>query len=75
MPGPTDLVGLAAYDTGGELIGKITAIYNHGAGDILEISTNRPKSALLLPFTTVIVPNVDLAAGRIIVNLPDDAEN
>ncbi len=70
-----DLVGLAAYDTGGELIGKITAIYNHGAGDIVEISTNRHKSALLLPFTTVIVPNVDLAAGRIVVNLPDDAEN
>jgi 16S rRNA processing protein RimM len=69
-----DLIGLAAYDTGGEPIGKVTAIYNHGAGDIVEISPNRHKPALLLPFTTAIVPNVDLAAGRIVVNLPDDPD-
>ena len=69
-----DLIGLAAHDTGGELIGKVTAVYNHGAGDILEISTNRHKSALLLPFTTAIVPNVDLLAGRIVVDLPDESD-
>jgi 16S rRNA processing protein RimM len=69
-----DLIGLSAYDTGGELIGKVSAIYNHGAGDIVEISPIRHKSALLLPFTTAIVPNVDLAAGRIVVNLPDDSD-
>jgi 16S rRNA processing protein RimM len=69
-----DLIGLAAYDTGGELLGKVTAIYNHGAGDIVEISPMRHKSALLLPFTVAIVPNVDLAAGRIVVDLPDDTD-
>ncbi|MFO1201390.1 MAG: ribosome maturation factor RimM [Tabrizicola sp.] len=70
-----DLIGLDAFDTGGEKLGKISAIYNHGAGDILEISPTRHKSALLLPFTTAIVPNVDLAAGRIVVNLPDETED
>lgn len=70
-----DLIGLDAFDTGGEKLGKISAIYNHGAGDILEISPIRHKSALLLPFTTAIVPNVDLAAGRIVVNLPDETED
>lgn len=69
-----DLIGLSAYDTGGELLGKVSAVYNHGAGDIVEISPIRHKSALLLPFTTAIVPNVDLAAGRIVVNLPDETE-
>ncbi len=69
-----DLIGLSAYDPGGDLIGKVTAIYNHGAGDIVEISPTRHKSALLLPFTTAIVPNVDLTAGRIVVNLPDDPD-
>lgn len=69
-----DLIGLSAYDTGGELIGKVTAIHNHGAGDIVEISPTRHKSALLLPFTVAIVPNVDMAAGRIVVNLPDDSD-
>jgi 16S rRNA processing protein RimM len=69
-----DLIGLSAFDPGGELIGKVTAVYNHGAGDILEISSARHKSALLLPFTTAIVPNVDLALGRVVVNLPDDSD-
>lgn len=70
-----DLIGLDAFDAGGVLIGKVTAIYNHGAGDIVEISPTGHKSALLLPFTTAIVPNVDLTAGRIIVNPPDDSDD
>jgi len=69
-----DLIGLSAYDTGGVLIGKVTAVYNHGAGDILEISTARHKSALLLPFTLAIVPNVDLASGRIVVDMPEESD-
>ncbi len=69
-----DLVGLDVLDTGGEPLGKVSAVHNHGAGDILEISSTRHKSALLLPFTKAIVPNVDLAAGRLIVDLPDVAE-
>jgi 16S rRNA processing protein RimM len=69
-----DLIGLAAHDTGGTLIGTVTAVYNHGAGDILEISPTGHKSALLLPFTMAIVPNVDLTAGRIVVDLPEDSD-
>lgn len=69
-----DLIGLQAFDPGGEPIGKVMAIYNHGAGDILEISPNGHKSALLVPFTMAFVPNVDLASGRIVVNMPEDAD-
>jgi 16S rRNA processing protein RimM len=69
-----DLIGLSAYDPGGQLIGKVTAVYNHGAGDILEISPTGHKSALLLPFTMAIVPNVDLAAGRVVVDLPEETD-
>lgn len=69
-----DLIGLSAYDTGGALLGKVTAVYNHGAGDILEISPTGHKSALLLPFTLAIVPNVDLTAGRIVVDLPEETD-
>jgi 16S rRNA processing protein RimM len=69
-----DLIGLDVLDTGGEPLGKVTAIHNHGAGDIIEISSTRHKSALLLPFTQVIVPNVDLSAGRLIVDLPDETD-
>lgn len=69
-----DLIGLLAFDTGGLLVGKVTAIHNHGAGDIIEISPPGHKSALLLPFSKTIVPNVDIAAGRLIVDLPEDVD-
>lgn len=69
-----DLIGLDVLDTGGDPLGKVIAIHNHGAGDIIEISSTRHKSALLLPFTSAIVPNVDLSAGRLIVDLPDETE-
>jgi 16S rRNA processing protein RimM len=69
-----DLIGLAALDTGGAALGIVTAIHNHGAGDIIEISPPGHKSALLLPFTKAIVPNVDLAAGRLIVDPPEESE-
>lgn len=69
-----DLIGLQAFDTGGDLLGTVSAVYNHGAGDILEISPTRHKSALLLPFTMAIVPNVDLKASKIVVNLPEETE-
>jgi serine beta-lactamase-like protein LACTB len=60
-------------DTGGALLGRLHAIHNHGAGDILEIHAPGRKTALLLPFTRAIVPTVDLTAGRIIADPPDEA--
>ncbi|WP_374635252.1 ribosome maturation factor RimM [Paracoccus sp. (in: a-proteobacteria)] len=67
-----DLIGLAVYDTGGALIGKVRAVYDHGAGDILEIFGPGRKQTLLLPFTRAFVPTVDLSAGRIIADPPEE---
>lgn len=66
----TDLIGLEALDTGGRPVGQVRAVLNHGAGDILELSQPGGK-VLLLPFTRAVVPTVDLAAGRVIVDLPE----
>ena len=66
-----DLIGLEARDTGGVLLGRVTAVHNHGAGDLLEIAGSGLKSALLLPFTMAAVPTVDLAAGRVVIDLPE----
>ncbi|MEZ5750960.1 MAG: ribosome maturation factor RimM [Paracoccaceae bacterium] len=65
-----DLIGMTVFDTGGAALGKVTAVLNHGAGDLLEIQ--RPgKGSALVPFTMAIVPTVDLASGRIIADPPE----
>lgn len=64
-----DLIGMTVLDTGGAVLGKVKAVLDHGAGDILELM--RPgKSDILLPFTHAVVPTVDLASGRIIADPP-----
>lgn len=64
-----DLIGLQAVDPGGKALGKVAAVLNHGAGDILELTGGR-----LVPFTLAVVPTVDLAAGRLVIDLPDEVE-
>ncbi|SEU04638.1 ribosome maturation factor RimM [Paracoccus homiensis] len=66
-----DLIGLDVFDTGGAPLGRVRAIFDHGAGDILEVVG---KEQLLLPFTKAAVPTVDLTAGRIIADPPDSDE-
>lgn len=66
-----DLIGLEVRDPGGALIGKVLAVHNHGAADLLEVSGDGLKAPLLIPFTHAIVPTVDLASRRIIADLPE----
>jgi 16S rRNA processing protein RimM len=68
-----DLIGLAAVNAADEPLGRVTAIHNFGAGDIIEIAP-RHGAAMLLPFTNAVVPTVDLAAGRVVIELPDEIE-
>ena len=68
-----DLIGLAAVTTADEPLGRVVAIHNFGAGDIIEIA---PPSGttMLLPFTNAVVPTVDLANGRVVIALPEEIE-
>ena len=66
-----DLIGLTALDTGGATLGKVAAVLNHGAGDLLELRGPGLKGSVLVPFTRAAVPTVDLAAGRIIIDPPE----
>lgn len=68
-----DLIGLAAVDAGGEPLGRVVAIHNFGAGDIIEIAPPAGMT-LLLPFTNAVVPTVDLAGGRVVIELPQEIE-
>jgi 16S rRNA processing protein RimM len=68
-----DLIGLAAVNAADEPLGHVTAIHNFGAGDIIEIAPTR-GAAMLLPFTNAVVPTVDLAGGRVVIELPAEIE-
>jgi len=59
-----DLIGLPAVDAAGVAVGKVVAVENYGAGDLLEIELERGKSSLI-PFKPGIA---DLEDGRIVLD-------
>lgn len=73
----TDLVGLAVTDASDAEIGRISAVYDHGAGDLLELHLSDGRK-IPLPFTSGYVPVVDIAGGFVRIAPPaglfDDAE-
>ena len=66
-----DLIGVEVYDTGGQLLGQVKAVHNHGADDLLEIHAPGASDTVLLPFTKMAVPTVDLKARRLIADPPE----
>jgi len=68
-----DLIGLAAVNAANEPLGRVIAIHNFGAGDIIEIAPPS-GSTMLLPFTNAVVPTVDIAGGRVVIELPAEIE-
>ena len=59
-----DLIGLAAVDGAGNPIGKVVAVENYGAGDLLDVALGDGKTALI-PFMPGIA---DLEDGRIVLD-------
>lgn len=59
-----DLVGMDVVHADGRPLGKVKAIHNFGAGDLVEIA---PPSgpAFLLPFNDPVFPEINLAARRL----------
>jgi 16S rRNA processing protein RimM len=68
-----DLIGLAAVTTAGDALGRVVAVHNFGAGDIIEIAPP-DGTTLLLPFSNAVVPTVDIAGGRVVIELPHEIE-
>ena len=69
-----DLLGLAVETPAGERLGKVKAVQNFGAGDLLEIDPGQGRPSVLLPFTREVVPEVRLKEGRLIAVPPVEAE-
>ncbi len=68
-----DLVGLAVETVDGQALGQVRAVDNFGAGDVLEIGSS-DRDSVWLPFTRMVVPTIDLAGGRVIVDPPREIE-
>ena len=64
----SDLVGLVAVREDGTALGRVKAVHDFGAGEVLELEGL--GAALMLPFTRDVVPVVDIAKGRIVVVPP-----
>jgi len=68
-----DLIGLSAEDNEGRRIGKVLALQNYGAGDVLVLATDTGDE-IWLAFTRENVPEIDVKGGRIIVAVPAEIE-
>lgn len=66
----SDLIGLDAVSADGTVVGRIAAVHNFGAGDLLEIRLSAGGGSELLPFRAPFVGDVDLEHRRVAVELP-----
>jgi len=54
------------------VIGDVVAVHNFGAGDLIELKLTDARDTLLLPFSDAVVPSVDIAGGKIVIDLPPE---
>jgi 16S rRNA processing protein RimM len=66
-----DLVGLAAVNDAGEVVGTVADTFETAAHEILVVREVKEEQDLYLPFTLEHVPQVDLESGQIVVRPPE----
>ena len=62
----TELIGLVALDRSGARLGEVVAVQHHPAQDLLVVRTSSGEG--LVPFVAELVPEVDPAAGRVVID-------
>jgi 16S rRNA processing protein RimM len=63
------LEGLSAQLADGTVVGTVTAVDHGAGGDTLVL--DGPDGEVLVPFVSAIVPTVDLAGGRVVLDPPE----
>jgi len=66
-----DLIGLSAFDLKDAKLGEIVSVDNYGAGDLLLVVPENGEG-FVVPFAKAFVPVVDVAGGRVVLDLPAD---
>lgn len=69
-----DLLGLEARDSEGRTLGRVSAVHNFGASDVIEL-TRPDGDHVHLAFTKETVPVINIADGFIVVAVPEDDED
>jgi 16S rRNA processing protein RimM len=64
-----ELIGLSAVTTEGETVGTVDDVLHH-AQDVLVITARAGGHEVLVPFVAALVPEVDVAGGRIVLDPP-----
>jgi 16S rRNA processing protein RimM len=64
-----ELIGLTAVTVDGLELGTIAEI-RHLGQDLLVIDAAEERGEVLVPFVTALVPDVDVAAGRVVIDPP-----
>jgi 16S rRNA processing protein RimM len=67
-----DLVGLRAETRAGAELGRVIAVRNFGAGDILEVAPVAGGETLMYPFTRAVVPIISVTEGRVVIEPPEE---
>jgi 16S rRNA processing protein RimM len=68
----SDLIGLDVQTTDGGALGRVIAVHDFGAGDILEIGGDDGRPSIMIPFTRACVSDVLIAQRLVIVRLPQE---
>ena len=66
-----DMIGQEVVLMDGAKLGRLIAMPNYGAGDLLEVEREAGAETILIPFTTTFVPQSDFTSGKITVVLPE----
>ncbi len=69
-----DLIGLEARLGDGTVLGEVIALPNYGASDLIEVRDARSGDTFLYPFTRAVVPEVHIAEGYLVIEVPTEAE-
>jgi 16S rRNA processing protein RimM len=65
-----DLIGLDVLTTEGNHVGTVSDVLHHGQDLLVVQQAGEPAAEALVPFVAAIVPEVDIAAGRLIIDPP-----
>ena len=70
-----DLLGLSAVDGAGNRCGEIAAILPAGDAAVLEVDPGGGGETILVPFTREHVPEIDIAAGLVVIDPPQEPDS